>query len=207
MPKKVNNTPSLLPVYGICLFIVLYVVATLLYPGGSDDDKTIKGFSWFHNYWCELMAPDALNGMPNTARPVAITGLFVLAVSLSVFWYQAASLFNNRARGYWLIRYPGILSMLCLLLFFVVPHDVALNAAGLPGVIALFGVLAGLYKKKLFRLLGLGILCMILCLINNYIYYSDASMYYLPVIQKITFFFFLLWFSLVAIYLAKVNKV
>jgi hypothetical protein len=174
-------------------------VATYLYPGGSFADKTTKGFSWLHNYWCELMAPAAQNGMPNTARPVAITGLFVLAASLSIFWYRAPLLFNNSRRSYWLIRYPGIFSMCALLLFFVLPHDLAMNTAGVPGVIALFAVLAGLYKNRLWPLLGLGIFCLLLCLLNNYMYYGPVSMYYLPVVQKISFFFFLLWFSLVTI--------
>jgi hypothetical protein len=197
--NKQYRSSARLPVAGICLYIVLYVIATFMYPGGSDIDRASKGFSWLHNYWCELMASHAVNGMPNDARPVAIGAFFVLAASLFLFWYRAPVLFNNSKTSYWLIRYTGIFSMVALLLFFVLPHDWAMNIAGIPGVVALFAVMAGLYKQRLPGLLWLGIVCVVLCALNNYIYYSTASMYYLPKIQKITFFLFLLWFSLVSV--------
>jgi hypothetical protein len=201
--KRSNKSSSLFPLYGIGLFVFLYILAASLYPGGSYTDKTTKGFSWSHNYWCELMAPHAQNGVINSARPVAITAMFVLAAGLSIFWYQASGLFVNKNMGHWIIRYPGIFSMLSVLLLFAGPHDMVINISGLSGVIAMCGVMAGLYTNKWYRLFGLGFFCLLLCLINNYIYYGNHFMYYLPVIQKISFIFFLLWFCVVTIHLNK----
>ena len=36
----------LTPIFGILIFVVLYIVAALLYPGGSQVDKNSIGFSW-----------------------------------------------------------------------------------------------------------------------------------------------------------------
>src|SRR3954449_6164304 len=64
---------TLLPLFGIILFLLLYFIATLYYPGGAQFDKTTKGFSWTQNYWCNLLNENAINGLPNPARPIAIT--------------------------------------------------------------------------------------------------------------------------------------
>ena len=185
--------------WGIGLFVFLYIVATFLYPGGSDIDKTATGFSWRHNYWCELMAGHAQNGKINTARPVAITAMFVLAISLITFWYQVPFLFHGKKMGNLLIRCGGIGSMLIVPFMFAGQHDMVMNIAGLLGCIAIAILVVKLRADKLYSLFAHGILCIALCSINNYIYYTGDFLYYLPVIQKITFLSFLLWFTLLSL--------
>lgn len=201
--NKSNRTWIFIPVWGILLFIILYIVSASLYPGGSDADKTAKGFSWQHNYWCELMAREAQNGLPNSARPVAITAMFVLAISLAIFWYQAPLLFQNRKMDSLLIRYFGIGSMLVLPLLLRGIHDSVINLAALLGCIAIVALLLNLYRYKMNRLFYMGLFCLLLCGINNYVYYTGYLLHLLPVIQKISFFIFLLWFSLLTIKLYR----
>lgn len=50
----------LFPPTGILIFFMLYVVAALLYPGGSQADKASTGFSWMNNYWCNLLNEKAM---------------------------------------------------------------------------------------------------------------------------------------------------
>ena len=57
------NIMVLHPFVGICLFILLYLLATFYYPGGSNVDNRISYFSWQHNYWCDLMAIKSKNGI------------------------------------------------------------------------------------------------------------------------------------------------
>jgi hypothetical protein len=194
---KQNNrsTLTLLPLVGIAIFTLLYFIATLLYPGGSDADKTAKGFSWLHNYWCELMAPAAQNGEQNSARPIAITAMFVLAISLSFFWYQIPKLFKLKKSNSVYIKCSGIGSMLVLPFLFTGDHDMVINIAGLLGCIAIILVLIKLYQAKMHGLFWVGILCLILCGINNLVYYMKEWLYLLPIIQKISFVVFLFWFA------------
>ena len=199
----------LIPLFGICLFILLYVIATLYYPGGSNFDSTAAGFSWQHNYWCELMNERAVNGSINDARPIAIVAMAVLVISLASFWYQFSVVF--RSKGWRLIRFAGIASMLIVVFLHLGAHDLIMSIAGALGIAALIGSLVVLFKMRRFAVFYLGIFCICLCVLNNYIYYSGFKFYYLPVIQKFTFFFFLLWFVWVNVlmyrYLLTANNI
>ncbi len=203
--KKANTYWLLLPAWGMFLFVILYVVAASAYPGGSDADKAATGFSWQHNYWCELMATDSQNGKPNAARPIAILAMMVLAISLSIFWFTIPRLFTYKRTGSQIIRYSGIASMLVLPLLLTGFHDTVINIAALFGCIAIIGLLVNLFRHKMYRLFYLGIFCLLLCGINNYVYYSSHLLQHLPVIQKISFLFFLLWFILHSLKLYRKN--
>jgi len=187
--------PVYLPVAGIVLFILLYIIATLLYPGGSDIDRNAKGFNWLHNYWCELMAPYSQNRQPNTARALAISAMCVLAASLAVIWYFVPSHLPFPRLLQKLISLSGILSMIILFFLFSYDHDKVINMAATLGFTAMILTSAGLYRKKMFLLFAWGVFGFFLGLLNTWLYYSGQR-YYLPVVQKITFIFFLAWFVL-----------
>ena len=91
-PDKIKNMLVLVPIFGTMLFVVLYIVATFLYPGGSQVDKNAVGFSWTNNYWCNLLNENAINGQLNPAKPVALTAMFLLCFTLAYFWF----LFPNK---------------------------------------------------------------------------------------------------------------
>ena len=84
--KKSKSSWMLFPIFGCLLFILIYIISAFLYPGGSETDKSAAGFSLKNNYWCNLLHEKAINGQPNTAKPLAITGMFVLCLALCVFW-------------------------------------------------------------------------------------------------------------------------
>lgn len=201
--KKPDSTYIIIPLAGICLFILLYIAAAFLYPGGNEYDGSAKGFSWQNNYWCELLNSYAENKEINPARPVAIIGMAVLALSLVMFWYHIPKLFNFRSYLNITIRTAGILSMAVLPFLFTGSHDAVINIAGTLGITSMIVVLVGLYQIRFYSLFFLGIICIILCFVNNYIYYTTNWLPQLPVIQKITFIFFLSWFGCLNIQLYK----
>ncbi|MGN6293272.1 MAG: hypothetical protein ACTHMV_11055 [Chitinophagaceae bacterium] len=195
LTQATRKWPVYLPVAGIVLFSLLYVIATLLYPGGSDIDRHAKGFNWLHNYWCELMAPYSQNGQPNTARSLAISAMCVLAASLALIWYFVPSHLPFSRPLQKFISLCGVLSMAILFFLFSYDHDQVINMASTLGFMAILLTSAGLYRKKMFLLFGLGVIGFLLGLLNTWLYYSGQR-YYLPVVQKITFIFFLAWFVL-----------
>ena len=194
-----NAFGILTSLFGIGLFVALYVVATLLYPGGSQADKISKGFSWMHNYWCNLLSVEAMNGAHNAARPVAVTAMIVLCLSLMIFWYYLPRLFNFDRLGSRIIQLSGIISMLSAIFLLNQEHDLVINVAGFFGMIALVGAFVGLYKIHFIKLLQLGFVCALLVAVNNYVYYTKDFIFYLPVIQKITFASVLVWIFLVGV--------
>ncbi len=158
-------------------------------------------------FWSKI-SKDSQNGEINTARPIAITAMIILAGSLVFSWYYIPGLLNLKKPGKSIIRYTGILSMISLFFLFAGPdaHDTVFNIAGALGVVAMTTTLVGLFKTRLYKLLWLSITCVSLLLINNYIYYTKDYLFYLPLIQKISFLLFILWFSLLDILLYQKTK-
>ncbi len=191
---KIKNILVLIPILGTVFFVVLYIVATFLYPGGSQADKNAVGFSWTNNYWCNLLNENAINGQLNPAKPVALTAMFLLCFTLAYFWFLFPNKINLNHKLRLVIQISGTLSMtIALLLFTNINHDLITNLASSFGAIATIGTFAGLYKNKWFGLFAFGLLNILLVGLNNLCYYNKELIVYLPVIQKITFATFLIW--------------
>jgi hypothetical protein len=192
--NKAKNILVLTPIFGVVIFVLLYFVATLLYPGGSQVDKNSIGFSWINNYWCNLLNEKAINGQHNPAKPVAMTGMFVLCLTLSFFWFLFPRQIKLDRKLKFIIQISGTIAMtIAFFLFTSIDHDLVTDIAGIFGAIATVGTFVGLYKKKWFGLFTLGLLNILLVGLNNYVYYTKGLIVYLPVIQKISFATFLIW--------------
>jgi hypothetical protein len=196
----------LLPVIGILLFIVLYIIAALLYPGGSQVNANSKGFSWVNNYWCNLLNKNAVNSDVNAARPVALAASFVLCLILSFFWYHFPRHINFTKYGRLTIQFSGAVATIVGMFLFTGLHDTVVNVAALFGVVALTGTLIGLYKSNCYGLFWFGIFNLLLVVLNNYIYYTKGLIIYLPAIQKISFTSFLLWICIVSMNIYQKTK-
>jgi len=197
IPSTKRSPWLLTPLFGTLLFVWLYVLAAFFYPGGSQQDKNAKGFSWMHNYWCNLLNETAMNGQPNTARPIALSSLVLLCLALMSFWvlFPRYAPFNKRWRL--LFQWSGIASMLTGAFLFTPLHDVIINISTLLGLVALTGTFIGLYKLRWMGLFWMGIFTLALIALNNILYYQVGLLYYLPLVQKITFGYVLLWICLV----------
>jgi hypothetical protein len=203
---KTKNIWILTPIFGTILFVVLYFVATLLYPGGSQLDKNSIGFSWLNNYWCNLLNEYSINGQPNPAKPVAIIGLIVLCLTLSYFWFLFPRHINFGKYFKLAIQISGAISMsIAFLLFTKINHDFVIDFASAFGFVAIVGTFVGLYKTKHPGLFAFGIINMILIAFNNFFYYSQDLIVYLPVIQKISFGSFLIWICCIDINLYRMT--
>jgi hypothetical protein len=196
--KRINKAILLLPIAGAALFLLLYYAATLNYPGGSQADKHSRGFSWLHNYWCNLLNETAINGEPNAGRRYAIAGMLVLCLSLGWFWYCFALYMPIKKVHRISMQFSGMLSMGIAFFIFTGLHDVLINIAAAFAMIALTGTFIGLYKIKWWKLFAFGIFNLLLVALNNGLYYG-GGLFYLPVVQKITFVLFLLWVCLVSL--------
>jgi hypothetical protein len=199
----------LVPIAGVLLFVILYIIATLLYPGGSQVDENSVGFSWINNYWCNLLNENAINGQYNPAKSVAMAAMFILSLTLSLFWFQFPSHTNFGKFARRSIQISGILAMaIASLLFTNINHDLIINLASSFGLIATVGTFVGLYKNKWYSLFLFGILNILFVGLNNYVYYTKGLIIYLPVIQKISFVAFLIWVCCISISLYRVqNKI
>ncbi len=141
-----------------------------------------------------MLNETAINGQPNPAKPIAMTGMFILCFTLSFFWLLLPKHINIDKKLKLIIQISGTLAMtIAFFLFPSINHDLVTNIASLFGLIATVGTFVGLYKTRWFGLFAFGLVNVLFVGLNNYVYYNKQLIVYLPVIQKISFATFLIW--------------
>jgi hypothetical protein len=193
LPRRV----VLLPLAGCLLFLLLYFIATLFYPGGSQQDAHAPGFSWMHNYWCNLLNEKAINGAVNTARPIAFAAMIVLCISLAAFWilFPVVTAMRQPARA--IMQVSGTLAMAICAFIFTGYHDSVINAAGFFGLVAMAATFLQLFRVRWRKLFVFGLFNLALVALNNVLYYGPGNMYWLPLVQKLSFLSFICWICLI----------
>ena len=151
------------------------------------------------------MNENAMNEQHNSARPLAMAAMFVLCFTLAIFWYIFPKIIDSKKSSRLIIQISGGLAMTIGMFLFTDLHDTIVNVASLCGLVATVGTFIGLHQLKWTKLFGLGILNLILVVLNNILYYGDGLKLFLPIVQKITFLFFLLWICLITINLYRIQ--
>lgn len=203
--KNKNPALLLLPLAGIFIFVILFVIAMWVYPGGNPRNEQAKGFSLIHNYLCNLLSESTL-GVINPSRPIAIAALFSIVAALALFWYFVPLFFERKSRYQKVIQYAGVFSMLSNLFLFTSYHDAAINISGIPCLIALLLTLRELYLAKQYGILQYGLVSLVAILAMMFVYYTKLGIYYLPIIQKIALLLSISWFIVLILLLYRKAK-
>lgn len=102
-------------------FATLISAAALAYPGGTWTEPTRAGFSFWHNFWCDLLSTTAIDGNSNVVGAVLARLSFVcFAFALYRFWPLATAHAQLRAP---LARRAGRFGALALLAVALVPSS------------------------------------------------------------------------------------
>lgn len=200
-----KNVLVLAPWIGMALFVVFYGLAVSIYPGGSNFDAHQIGFDIKSNYLCDLLDTHTPNGLPNPSRAYSRLALTMLCCGLIVFWYNLPLLFNHKGVSLKIMQATGVLALAFTLFLAAGNHDVLVRIAGIFGAVALITTFVELFRARRIALLGLGIWCLVIFAFNYYIYETGILITALPMIQKITFLSFMLWFVLMN--LALYNRI
>jgi hypothetical protein len=179
---------------GMVIFIALYIKAAMVYPGGSAIYPDQIGFNFWNNYLCDLLDEYALNGELNVARTYARWALTVLCASLMILWFYLPNLFAKKNLNQHIMWFSGLISLSVVFFMATQNHDQIVRVAGVFGVIAFISCTLELFKANYIRMSALGIICLIIFLINYFIYETGMYINTLPSIQKVTFATCLLWF-------------
>ncbi len=188
-------TPRYIPLWGITFYCLLYLWACLIYPGGIRWANAELGFSVRDSYWCDLISAATRAGAPNPARPVALIALYVLSASLAWMWYTFPQQIQLSSTGKAGLHWGGIGSMVVTAFLPTPFHDQVIHLAGLLGMIALAVTVHALWNSGRRSIVLAGVFCMILCVCNYWIYNTHEAIIVLPILQKVTFFLFLVWFA------------
>lgn len=196
---------QLLPLAGMVLFVLFYLIAADRYPGGSWAYPARDGFSWRDNYLCDLLDTLAVNGQLNPGRHWARAALGVLCGGLLLLWCQLPDLMDASPFLRWVVRLSSAAAFGTTVFLSAGTHDLTVRIAGLFGLVALIGGVAGLWRNGRLGMSLLGIWCIGIFLLNYVIYESGGFIRALPAIQKVTFSSFLGWFAWMDIALLRLK--
>lgn len=179
----------------ILAFVFFYILAAINYPGGSGINPSFGGFSLRYNYLCDLLDTYAVGGVLNSGRLWARLALVVLSLGLMLLWIRLPALIWVRRWQGQVMRINGVLALGITLFLASENHDMVLRIAGIFGIQAVGFAVAGLWVTGRRKLAWAGIWCALIFLVNYLFFETGSCLRVLPVIQKITFLSFLLWFG------------
>lgn len=156
---------------GIAISVSLLVIATLKYPGGTDQDINTLGFSWSDNFISNLFNENALNGAINNARIWAIISMFFYSFSCAVFFYNFSKKIVNKIASNF-IRYVGI-STMPFTFFIATPyHDLMLVISNTLFWACIICITVYLLKSNLNIFKFYAIICLLIYYYAMYLYIS-----------------------------------
>ncbi|HEY4157410.1 MAG TPA: hypothetical protein VGM29_04905 [Polyangiaceae bacterium] len=194
-------------------FVLLLLVAMLIYPGGNWLDPNADGHRFFLNFFCDLTQPFAISGRPNPLGSLlAKVAMLWFALALGGFFWIAPSHFEKGARiGVW-VRTLGLSATLTYAVVPLVPserfgpiHTEAILMAAPPGLLAVLLIVLGLTRadpaKKL--LAWLGVLSLALGAVDSAVFVSHLGVRgppprLLPVLQKLAAISLSTWMAALA---------
>lgn len=167
--------------------IILFYIATLHYPGGSNWNKNSIGFDWRYNYITNLFNPIAVNGDSNGSVPWAIVAMAFLCTGFALFFADTAQKINVPTSSN-IIKWGGTLSMLFAFLAVTPWHDLMVTISNVLVMLSLFYITVHLFRSKLFVYGLLSALCLSAIYLGSTMYYNQLWLDWLPVVQKTVFF-------------------
>jgi hypothetical protein len=148
-------------------FAASMALAAHWYPGGTWFHARSVGFSFWGNFWCDLLHSPALNGAPNERGALAARVAFWLfAAALARFWPLAARLSPRPGVRRWVnaLGLAGALALVLVTLFSSRDHPelhgLLVVSSALLGVIAASVLALAIYAHAslLTRALGLALI-------------------------------------------------
>ena len=169
----------------IVISVILIIIATLLYPGGSLLDKNSIGFDWTKNFISNLFAAKAINGSENPSRIWAIIGVAFHSVGFGLFFINMSKKMTDRHAAT-VLNYVGIASIAFNVLIVTPLHDVMVMVSSTLSLLGLFYCTVFILKSKLHVLKFSCVICLLIFYYTLYLYgFGDWGL--LAIMQKVSF--------------------
>lgn len=175
----------------VIISVLLLVIATLLYPGGSILDKTSVGFDWSKNFFSNLFLARALNGDINPARIWALAGMVFNSIGYLLFFIHTSRKIPQKHSAM-VLKHIGIINMLFTFLIATAWHDIMVTVSSTLNMLGLFYITVSVLRTRLHWL-------KVFCIGSLLIFYFTLYLYgtgdwgLLAVMQKVSFLCFMLF--------------
>ena len=170
---------------GITISLLMFLIATMVYPGGSLFDKNSVGFDWSKNFISNLFATKAVNGADNPARIWADGAMIFLSVSFAMFFIEFSKKIPTKSAAK-VIKYFGAGGMIFTFLIITPFHDIMITLSSTMFLLSIFYVTVFILKSKLHLFKILCVLCLLIFYYTLYLY-GSGNFVLLPIMQKLTF--------------------
>ena len=181
-----QNIKQMIKKYSVLICVVtsviLIVIATLAYPGGSSLDKNSIGFDWSKNFLSNLFATKAINGSENPGWIWALVGMAFHSVGYGLFFINMSKKISSRQWAN-ILKFIGATNIIFIFLIATPLHDLGVISIVLT-LIGLFTITVFILKSKLHLLK----FCCIICLLTYYCFFSLFGLGYLGlsvIMQKV----------------------
>jgi hypothetical protein len=207
MKQVIERYYPYFPMIGLIGFLILFVIATTLYPGGSLNDSGAEGHSYFHNYICDLMSLHLPEGEINRAEPYAVVAHFLLSFGMISFFYILPEIFVKKTTNTKIVRILGMLTMTIFIFMYTSYHDTVVLITGILGSITLLVYFMELHRHHPDAALKtLSYVCGVLSISVFLSYQTKIGAYYTPLLQKIAFVVDAVWVFWVSILVASMHR-
>ena len=168
----------------ISLGLLLLLVATFPYPGGTADNPASAGYDWKENFITNLLNPLALNGMENAARPWAVGGVLCLSAAFGVFFSRFSTRISIKSAAF-VIRYVGAAAAFCAFLTVIPPlHDRMVLFSGVMTLLVFFYITVLVLKSKLLFWKIYSIFALLMLYFATFMYFGGVLLAFLAIMQK-----------------------
>lgn len=165
--------------------VVLIVIATTVYPGGSLYDEQSTGFDWSKNFFSNLFEAKAINGKENTSRLWALFGIAFHSFAYGLFFIHMSRKVSVRHSAI-VLRSIGIANILFTVLIATPLHDLMVVLSSTLFLLGLFYITVSILKTRLTLFKIACTVCLLVFYFTLYLYGSgDRGL--LAIFQKVSF--------------------
>lgn len=189
-----------IPVFGLTIYAILFMLATWLYPGGSLNHPDAIGYSFSHNFLCDLFLSESYNGEHNPGRYIAIGSHVILGLTMMSFFYLLPGIFHRQNTNTKCVQIFGVLTMGIFCFMFTELHDIIVITTAVFGTLALLPFFIELRYLTDRPLKLWAWMCYGMSLLVFTLYTTGWGFYYLPLLQKVTFLVDAVWVIWVSVY-------
>ncbi len=169
----------------VVISVILIVIATLVYPGGSLLDKNSIGFHWSKNFISNLFTAKAINGSENPSRIWAIIGMAFHSVGYGIFFFNMSKKISAKHAAT-ILQLIGAVNILFCFLIVTPLHDKMVTLSSTLFLLGLFYITVFILKTKLTLLKFSCIICLLIFYYTLYLY-GAGNLGLLAIMQKVTF--------------------
>lgn len=169
----------------VVISVILIMIATYLYPGGSLLDKNSTGFDWSRNFISNLFASHAINGEENPSRIWAIIGMAFHSVGYGLFFINMSKKIPHRHTAI-VLKTVGIADILFNFLIVTPFHDIMVTISSTLFLLGFFYITVFLLKTKLHLFKFCCIACLLIFYFTLYLY-GAGDLRLLAIMQKVSF--------------------